>query len=200
MKIFLGSSSPRRKKILGEIINSFEIISPDLSEDIIESESPLQYAERVSRDKAKNIIPHITEIDPFLLITCDTIVTIDNKIIGKPSSYDEAFSILNMLSGRTHNVISSITLTYKKAQISVKSSAEISAVTFTKINKEAINNYLKSFNYMDKAGAYAIQENGFSIIKNINGSITNIIGFPLRLFFNMLYDLDITEEVLSDDN
>lgn len=196
MKIILGSSSPRRKIILQNLIDKFEIYSPNIEEIASVEETPKQFSERISEEKAKSIIHNNLNPSPVLIISCDTIVTINNKIIGKPLDFLDALNIIKILNGKTHEVISSITLLHiDDAQIRNITESEISRITFKTITNDAIIDYLKKVDYSDKAGAYAIQEYGSSIIKSIDGSITNVIGFPVRLFFRMLAKLNLLEEI-----
>ena len=196
MKIILASTSPRRKEILGQLIDKFYICAPQSDEEAIPNEQPLQYVTRISMNKANSIIPHSCEKAPILIIACDTIVSIDNLIIGKPLNYTDAIKKLTMLKGRTHKAISSLTLIYHNKTVLRKTGYEVSLVTFRDFDDLEIINYLAKIRYMDKAGAYAIQEHGEIIIEKINGSITNVIGFPIRLFFRMLEELNILDKAL----
>jgi len=196
MRIILGSSSPRRKDLLKQIIDTIDIYSPEIDESFIKEETPVNYSERISKEKAKNIIPYISSSGrPTLLITCDTIVTIDNIIIGKPAGYNDAVNIFNRLNGRTHEVISSITLIYKGINYSKKTESQKTQITFKNLNDGMIKDYLYRIDFMDKAGGYAIQEHGDIIIKRVMGSITNVIGFPLTLFFKMLSEMDLLDKI-----
>jgi septum formation protein len=197
MNIILGSSSPRRKDLLKQIFDSFLIMHPKVDEIPHPFEKPLEFVKRASSDKLQDIQSRIFH-SPALMITCDTIVTIDNEILGKPADYDHAFHILSKLSGKTHQVISAISLLYKNKHYCHKHyDYEITHVTFKPLNKSDIANYLSLINYKDKAGAYAAQEYGNMIIQNIDGSLTNVIGFPLRCFFRMAVDMDIIQKLFA---
>jgi septum formation protein len=114
-------------------------------------------------------------------------VTIDDLILGKPDSLQEAVDILSLLSGREHRVITAITLCIKKSgSINECTAMESTSVLFKELGMEKINQYIKLVDCMDKAGAYAVQEHGDMLVESITGSITNVIGFPLRLFFSLL--------------
>jgi septum formation protein len=196
MKIILGSSSPRRKIILQNLIDKFDICSPNIEEIALSKETPMQFSERISEEKGKSIFQNISNPSQSLIISCDTIVTINSKIIGKPLDYQDAVNIIKTLNGNTHEVISSITLLHidgvKTRNIT---DSEVSRITFKKITNNDIMDYLKKIDYSDKAGAYAVQEHGDSIIHSIEGSITNVIGFPVRLFFKMLSKLNLLDEI-----
>jgi septum formation protein len=196
MKIILGSSSPRRKIILQNLINKIEIYSPNIEEIALSKETPIQFSERISEEKAKSILKNISTLSDSLIISCDTIVTINKMIIGKPLDFQDAVNIIKILNGNTHEVISSITLMHiEGVKIRNITDSEVSRITFMKITDAEIIDYLKKINYSDKAGAYAVQEHGDSIIKSIEGSITNVIGFPVRLFFRMLSRLNLLDEI-----
>lgn len=204
MNIILGSTSPRRKSILSGIFTSFRIIPPDVDETQQPSERPLDFARRISEEKSRTILTNGAIIDyPALVITSDTIVTIDGLIIGKPSDYSDAVNILSSLNGRTHRVITALTLLYMRdgADISIPSTGfETTDVTFKKLDPDGIRLYLDSIEYHDKAGSYAFQENGSMIIEQYSGSVTNIIGFPLRLFFSMAAELGLIGALFNLEN
>ncbi|MDH7554871.1 MAG: Maf family protein [Spirochaetota bacterium] len=197
MNIILGSSSPRRKHLLQQMFNTITIIHPVVEEIPHPHEKPLQFVQRASSDKLNNIRTKIFT-NPSLVITCDTIVTIDNEILGKPADFDHAYYMLSKLSGKTHHVISAISLLYSnKNDIRQHDDYEITQVTFKKLNESDITAYLSHINYNDKAGAYAAQEYGTMIIEKTAGSITNVIGFPLRCFFRMIVDMDIIQKLFQ---
>ncbi len=199
MRVILGSSSPRRRELLRGIFEDFSVMSPDADETPHSGELPEAYAARVAADKMCSLIPLLTAVtESTLVITCDTIVTIDGAIIGKPSGFDDALAILGRLSGRTHQVISGLSLALRCADGSVAGGGtegfatatgiERSEITFKALDREALAAYLGRIEYMDKAGAYAAQEHGGLIIERIEGSVSNVIGFPLRLFYRMLVE------------
>ncbi len=202
MKIILGSASPRRRDILRTIIPEFEVISPDCDESPEKNESPEHFTGRVSRDKLESVLSilNIGNI-PSLIITSDTIVAIDGLILGKPADYDDAVKKLALLNGRTHRVITGMTMMVTGRNGSMRdrilTGIEITSVTFKKLDRRKIEEYLDSIDYCDKAGAYAFQEQGSMIIDCVSGSVTNIIGFPLRLFFSMVISLG-AEELFTD--
>ncbi len=198
MKIVLGSSSPRRREILGRIVDSFDTAVPEADESVLPGEEPLPYALRVAWDKARSIVPpEASARVPRLLISCDTIVSIEGEIIGKPADESGARGILRRLAGRTHLVISALCLKYSEGESECAAlRAETTGVTFKKLGDEQIGDYLGRIHFLDKAGSYALQESGEMIIEHIEGSISNVIGFPLRLFFQMLSEMGLAEEAL----
>ena len=223
MNIILGSGSLRRKSILEEIFDRFQIIIPSIDEMKFKDEMPYDYVERITNSKMDSILELIlesilesakkteasrtpeaggrnilsilesTKSDDFFVITSDTIVYIeandenDEKILGKPGSRDEAFSMLKLLSGREHLVITGICIILKN-NIEIKRlyDYEKTSVKFKELSDKSIDFYLSCADYEDKAGSYAIQEYGEQIIDKVNGSVTNVIGFPLTLFFKMV--------------
>jgi septum formation protein len=201
VKIVLGSSSPRRKEILSNIIDNFDICIPQVDEDIGYGENPLDYSNRISREKVEYIREaNLSNGESRLIISCDTVVTIDKMIIGKPRDYEDALKKIGILNGKTHRVISSITLSLERENTQMITGSEITEITFKNLSRDEMIQYLNSINYQDKAGAYALQENGELIIKKIRGSVTNVIGFPLRLFFRLLSALNIVALVFSPDH
>ncbi len=197
MKVVLGSGSPRRRMILESFLDSIEIIVPDVDEKSSHDEDPVSYVYRILEAKLLYILPRIEVPDNSIIVVSDTIVTIDGMILGKPGSRDDAARMLRLLSGREHSVITGLALTVTENGKSLTlTSLDSTRVTFRDLNERQINMYLDSTEYADKAGSYAIQENGDMIIEKIEGSLTNVVGFPLRLFFSMLKDAGIQNKVL----
>ncbi len=198
MEIILGSTSPRRQMILENLFGSIKIIPPSVEEIHRPPETPAEFTARMSKDKCLSVLATGLNGEPGLLITADTIVSIDNAILGKPIDFDDAVRIISLLNGRTHEVITSLTLLASDRGSVRKGPATrcaVTEVTFKKLSREDIISYLGKIDYRDKAGSYAIQENGDMIIDQYRGSATNIIGFPLGLFFIMVQELGLTEEL-----
>ena len=189
MKVILGSASPRRRELLGLIYPNFEILIPDINEEIRGGESSAGFAERMSREKMAAIMPLChNEKTPFLAVTADTVVSAGDESIGKPADFEDARRILKLLSGQVHEVITGVTIFMKQRhKYNIMLTAhEITKVTFKKLEDTEIIRYLNMIEYTDKAGAYAVQENGALIIERVVGSLSNVAGFPLRLFLRML--------------
>ena len=189
MKVILGSSSPRRRELLGLIYPDFDIVVPDINEEIYGGESSVDFAQRMSREKMTAIMPFCRDGEmPSLAVTADTVVSIDGRSIGKPADFEEAKSILAVLSGNVHEVITGLTVFMKlRHKYDVMLTAhETTRVVFKKLDDTGIIRYLNTIDYADKAGAYAVQEHGELIIEKISGSVSNVAGFPLRLFLRML--------------
>ena len=176
MGIILASSSPRRKKILENLGYNFSIKVPDIDEDNINELNPIDYVIDVSMRKGLKV--HQQYENDFVL-SGDTIVEFQNKIIGKPSSYQDAFEVLSLLSGKSHYVISSLSLTYNDNQITIFDSTK---VLFKTLKKDEIKSYINNYNVLDKAGSYNIEDAEKYLIKNIDGCYNNIVGFPEKKF------------------
>ena len=176
MDIILASSSPRRKKILEKLGYNFIIKVPNINEDNTSKLNPIDYVIDVSMRKGLKV--HQQYENDFVL-SGDTIVEFQNKIIGKPSSYQDAFEVLSLLSGRSHYVISALSLTYNDNQITIFDSTKI---FFKKLKKEEIKHYINNFDVLDKAGSYNIEDAEEYFIKNIDGCYNNIVGFPEEKF------------------
>ena len=192
MKVILGSGSPRRRELLGLIYPDFDVLVPNINEEVRAGESPADFAKRMSREKMTAIMPLCPDEERSLLaVTADTVVSIDDRSIGKPVDFEDAKRILAILNGQTHDVITGITVFMKQKQkYNIMLTAhEMTKVVFKKLDSTGIIRYLNATEYMDKAGAYAVQENGEFIIENIFGSVSNVVGFPLRLFLRMLPSL-----------
>lgn len=176
MGIILASSSPRRKKILEKLGYNFEIISPHIDEDNINNLNPIDYVIDVSMRKGLKI--HQKYPNDFVL-SGDTIIEFDNEIIGKPTSKIDALKTLNFLSGKSHYVVSALSLTFSNNQINIFDSTKVS---FEVLRNELIQEYINNFNILDKAGSYNIEDLDKNFIKNIDGCYNNIVGFPEEKF------------------
>jgi septum formation protein len=198
MNIILGSASPRRREMLAGLFAKLEVISPSIDEKTFPGETPEEFTVRISKEKAREIRKNTRFEAPSLLITSDTVVAVDEKILGKPSDHTGAVSMLRMLSGKRHRVISSITLEHiDEGLLSTRTDYEVTRVSFMELSELSIEEYLGKIDYMDKAGSYAIQESGELIIDHVEGSITNVIGFPLRKFFSMLAGMNLVAELFQ---
>lgn len=193
MNIVLGSSSPRRKVILENLFDKVSIVKPEIDEMVNTDESPKNFCLRMAVEKNEAI--SILNNDNYFLITSDTIVSYKNRILQKPRDYEDAFQTLAFLRNKTHHVISSICISkfQNRNKIICISEIEKTSVIFKDYSDEIIKKYLNLTDYTDKAGSYAIQENGNLIVDKYYGSYTNIVGFPLRLFFKMLWENKLIE-------
>ncbi len=198
MNIILGSASPRRREILSGLFANLDVVPSSIDEIILSGETPEEFTVRVSKEKALEIRVNKRLTFPTLLITSDTAVAINEKILGKPAGHDDAVRMLKMLSGKRHRVISSINLEYiHEDSLISQTGYEITSVYFRELTDQSIEKYLGRIGYMDKAGSYAIQESGELIVEYIEGSMTNVIGFPLRKFFSLLAGMNLLDELFK---
>ncbi len=200
MRIVLASASPRRKELLTSVVSDFDIIIPNVDESPLPFESPQEHAQRLSWLKANAVIEKTNRPHDCLIIASDTIVVCGDIILGKPKDYHDAVAMLSMLSGKTHFVCTAITLYHdQKNNANVLTDIEQTAVTFKHLSSKEIVQYLSLIEWHDKAGSYAAQQGGEMIISEINGSYTNVIGFPLRKFFSMVETLGLSKHIFLND-
>ena len=186
--IILASNSPRRRELLGGLGIPFEVrVLPDISESYPDTLPAADIAEYISREKGiayKEIID-----DNALVITADTVVICGDEVLGKPTDSADACRMLRMLSGRTHQVITGVCLTTMNGQHSFSVKTD---VTFKTLSDEEINYYVETYNPMDKAGAYGIQEwIGYIGVTGLNGSYFNVMGLPVQRIYEELRRLKV---------
>lgn len=184
MEIILASQSPRRKDLLKEIFNDFRVIPSNVDESLINGKTPQDFAKKAAAAKAQEVGKHYPDC---LIIGADTIVVLDNKIFGKPKDYQDAKRILQTLSNTTHEVITGVAL-YNKNIEKLVTDFEATKVTIHKLPDTMIEEYLAESSFMDKAGAYAIQNKKDPFIKKIDGDFNNVVGLPLEKLKKMLDD------------
>ena len=171
--LILHSASPRRKEILKSLGLEFQILPSSSDESEQKKETPIEYLKRVTFLKLGQEIR--TE---NIHISSDTIVVLDDKILHKVSTFEEAKSHLKSLSGKTHTVYSSLGITIKGEKIFEYDQTEI---FFNELSEQMLTEYIQKFKPFDKAGSYGIQD-PFPLVKKIKGSYTNVLGFPIRKF------------------
>jgi len=181
IKIILASASPRRRKILSEIVDNFSICPPLVSEEIGEDIPPEQAVEELAVRKAKSVY---AEHKGALVIGADTVVEYNGKRIGKPFSKAAAESTLKMLRGKEHSVYTGVCVIYNGVE---KSAVCRSGVEIENLTDEFIAEYVDGGSPLDKAGAYGIQDGG--IVKKYTGSYTNIVGLPKELTERMIKEI-----------
>lgn len=195
--LWLASGSPRRAELLRQIQVPFIVLKmppgldPEQGVKRKKHESPSHYALRLSLAKAIASIPVIenNKLPRAPVLTADTVVIVDDKIFGKPKSIDKACDMLARLSGRSHHVVTAVTL-YKAGGMIYQTLAD-TVVTFSTLAKKDIERYVHTCNVMDKAGAYAIQEYAGSFVESIKGSYSNVVGLPLYETAQLLRCADI---------
>lgn len=182
-KIILASNSPRRRELLSGLGCSFEVrvlngIDESYPDTLLDNEVAA-YISRVKADAYK-----ATMADDELIITADTIVCIDGKVLGKPADEAEAMAMLHSLSGRTHQVYTGVTVVTAENSSTFVSRSD---VTFTELTDEEMRHYVTQYHPMDKAGAYGIQEwIGYVGIERIEGSYFNVMGLPVQRLYSEL--------------
>ena len=187
MKVVLASASERRQELLKRIVNEFNIVVSNFNEEEVELKSSVSdYVKDIALGKAKDVADKIEE--PSVIIGADTIVTIDNKVLGKPKSKEDAFNMLKELSGRVHKVYSGIAVINTKTNEILQDSV-CTEVTFSTLTDEEIREYIESGEPLDKAGAYGIQGKGGVFVNKINGCYYNVVGLPLNRLKSMLSSL-----------
>ena len=188
MKFILASSSPRRRELLLRLQTPFDIILPDVDESIIPPDgSPETYCTALAELKANDISQHYPN---NLVIGSDTIVVLDDQIMGKPDDKSQAQKMLESLSGRTHHVYTGVCLKWADKNIH-HLFAEITMVTFRELSEADINHYIESCPPYDKAGSYGIQDWSAVFVKEIKGCYDNVVGFPISRFYEELKKLRI---------
>lgn len=182
--IILASKSPRRQELLQLMGIDFTVVLREVDESYPLGLSPTQIALHIAEKKAKAFDQVIQD---EVVITADTIVCLEGKILGKPENEDHAFQILSDLSGKQHEVITAVSLLYKQKLISFY---EVSEVFFKPLSNEQIRHYISTYSPMDKAGAYGIQEwIGLVAVEKIKGSYSNIVGLPTQRLYEELQKL-----------
>jgi len=184
LDIILASRSPRRRKLLKNIVNNFRVVPSGIDEELLRKRDPVEFALRAAVAKAKEIGERYPS---SLVIAADTLVCFGDEIFGKPGSRVEAVAMLRKLSGRRHRVITAVAL-YRKDAGRLHTGHETSWVTFKKLSRAAITDYLKKFEVLDKAGSYAIQESGDILVESLEGDYDNVVGLPVRLLRSLLVE------------
>ena len=189
-QIILASSSPRRANILKQLGLKFEQISPEIDEDIFiaDPQKPNKYVERIAVAKFMSVLKSLQEVPGNrIIIGLDTIVYLEDTILGKPKDSKEAYEFLKKLSGKTHIVYTGFAgEIVKDDKTNIFLFSEKTSVKFSKITDEEIYSYIETKEPLDKAGAYGIQGYGSQFIEKINGCYFNVMGFPVNLFYKLI--------------
>ncbi|MGI6223987.1 MAG: Maf-like protein [Prevotella sp.] len=187
-KIILASASPRRQELLKGLDVEFEVrLKKGIKESFPKDIPSLEVPEYISKEKAAAY----EVADDEILLTADTVVEMEGKIYGKPKNEADACRMLGELSGRTHEVITGVTLTTSNEQ---RSFSVITEVTFKELTKEEIEYYVSHYHPLDKAGAYGIQEwIGYIGCTGIKGSYYNVMGLPVQRIYSELQKMHFFE-------
>jgi septum formation protein len=191
MKLILASASPRRADILRDAGFHFTVLSSAVDETPFPNESPQDHVQRLASAKAELVAARA--VGPAIVIAADTVVTLDAHILGKPRSTDDARHMLEKLSGRTHTVVTGVTL-IRLPDAERRTFVESTLVHFAQLTTEDIHRYLATGEPFDKAGAYAIQGVASRFIPRIEGSYFNVVGLPIATVTHALSELGWSED------
>ncbi len=192
--IILASQSPRRHSLIKKIVSNFDVVSPEFDEKLDSSNYTDDAIRSLSLQKALSVLNTHKESGTGIrfcknsfIISADTMVVLNSKIYGKPKDEAGAVKMLKELSGKTHFVVTAVTVLDSDTK---KSFTDIvkTYVTFQVLSDELIENYVKTKHPLDKAGAYGIQEMGSEFIKNVDGDLENVIGFPTKKVKELLVE------------
>jgi len=188
--LILASASPRRRELLTKADIPFTVMPADMKEVIVAGE-PADVAEEISSYKAEYVAEKLIKEkkqDSFVILSADTIVTVDGKILGKPRDEEEAFNVLKELQGREHEVYTGVTIAVKHPgkNVHYKQFHERTRVKIYPVSDEQIRDYISTGEPLDKAGSYAIQGSFAKYIKSIKGDYSNVVGLPVGRVFKEL--------------
>jgi septum formation protein len=191
MKFVLASASPRRKELLKEVVDEFEVIPSKIKEKIKKNIEPAKAVKLLAKAKAEQVFFE-TPME-VIVLGADTIVVLDDQILGKPKDEQDAIRMLKQLSGRRHNVYTGICFCYSiNGFYRCITESVVANVYFNKLSDEWIERYVASGSPMDKAGAYGIQDGG--LVRSFKGTYANIMGLPVnvckRLYAKILKELE----------
>jgi septum formation protein len=185
-RLVLASSSPRRAEILRAVEWPFEISAVDIDETQRALESPTAYVERLAREKAEAAAHRFSG---RLVLGADTIVLIDEKVLGKPRDMEDARRMLRELSGRWHEVLTGVALVREGERRQRTVAHERTRVHFNAMSEAEINWHAENGRPLDKAGAYAVQGHAALFIREIQGDYWNVVGLPVQLVYKMAREL-----------
>jgi septum formation protein len=174
--LILASASPRRAELLRQLKLNFQVVPGNATELFDDQLSPQELCQLNAHRKAR---PVAKKIPDALVLGADTLVFLDGEIMGKPDTLADARRMLARLQGRTHQVVTGVSLIHLRAHRE-RTFAASTDVTFRPLTTGQINDYLSKMNPLDKAGAYAIQEHGDLIVAEISGSYSNVVGLPVE--------------------
>ena len=190
--LILASSSPRRRELLTQAGFSFRVLALPVQEDRHPGEDPVLYTQRLARAKAEAVFhaesatPRVQSIhaqDPLLVLGADTIVVCDDQVLGKPADPNEAMRMLQLLSGRTHQVVTGVCVV---SAAGVDVAAETTSVAMHTLSEQEMRDYIATGEPVDKAGAYAIQGRAGRWVPRVYGCYFNVVGLPLALTQSLL--------------
>jgi nucleoside triphosphate pyrophosphatase len=191
-KIILASASPRRSHLMKEIGLDFEVYPSNVDETAVKFKTPREFAIKAALAKALDVSKIKKDC---ICIGSDTIVCMDDKILGKPSGIKEAEKMLISLRGRTHQVITGVAIINSSGTMIMD--AEVTDVIFRNFTDDTLEKYLATGESLDKAGAYGIQGEGKCLVEKISGDYYNVVGLPLNLLLKLLSEFkDVSENLV----
>ena len=176
-ELTLASSSPRRRQLLEMLGIPVKVVPPNIPEVRREFETPVDYVERLAREKALSVPGN-------LVLGADTTVVVRDAVLEKPTDAEEALRMLQRLQGRTHQVVTSVALVV--VDDSVHQATDVTNVTFRRVDDAFLEAYVATGEPMDKAGAYGIQGYGAALVERIEGDFFSVMGLPVRLVLNLM--------------
>ena len=190
LTICLGSASPRRAELLQQIGVRFEIRVADIDESVQTGEAPDRYVVRMAEEKARRVhgLNEGTALAGLPVLAADTTVVLGGQIMGKPADHQHAVDMLSSLSGRTHEVLTAVSLLHGGRQ---STRLNTSRVTFSPLPAADIERYWQTGEPADKAGAYAVQGKAAVFIESLEGSYSGVMGLPLFEVGQLLDELDV---------
>ena len=194
MKLILASASPRRSQILLDAGIAFTVLSSAVDETPFTDESPQQLVQRLADAKADLVAARA--VGPAIVVAADTVVALDGTILNKPRSTDDARRMLEQLSGRTHSVITGVSL-IRLPDAERRQLVDTTLVHFARMSSDDISRYLATEEPYDKAGAYAIQGRAGRHIPRVEGCYFNVVGLPLARVVATLKELGWTEDATN---
>ncbi len=185
-KIVLASRSPRRKDILEKLNLSFIIDPPDIDESALKNESPIDYVQRIAAAKADLVAKRHDR--QTIVIAADTTVALENEIFGQPRDLNEARLMIQKLSGKTHSVLTAISVRFDGK---IANAVDTASVRMREVTNELLEWYLATGESLGKAGGYAVQGHGAALVEDLTGEIETVIGLSVVLLSRLLGDLAI---------
>ena len=196
--LHLASQSPRRRELLGRLGVEFGVLDLDVPERRVPGEAPADYVRRVAREKAGAGLLRVSGSPGAVVLGADTEVILGDEVFGKPRDAEDAAGMLRRLSGRTHDVVSAVSLVSAAREAQAVS---VSQVTFGELSDAQVEAYVATGEPMGKAGAYAIQGRGEAFIRHLSGSYSAVMGLPLYETARLLLQFGIAprENTLTTD-
>lgn len=191
MKIVLASNSPRRKELLHQIFDDFDIIKSSFNEEDVKEKDPKKLVQILSLKKTEEVFKKVeSDYLELIVIGGDTLVYFDEQVLGKPKDEEDAFNTLKKLQGNKNEVYSAFTVMMKKeGKITKETNLTKSIVAMKSMTDEEIKEYIKTGEPLDKAGSYAVQGIGSKYIQNIDGSYNSVVGLDIEKLKEMLKKL-----------